>query len=185
MPPLLISLWSAKYRLGSQEAGGPPGHPMWLLTCVWESRRYLLPAGCFRGGSHGLFQKVLLTLSPRFSPYACDKSHSPGVHVLVDTVAAIKSFLFLIRAKRCHQQTHENSNTAGYTIPYSFGLTAFPKEQISPVVLDSQKSEEYRPVSQEVLILAEEWLKSNLHRSRHCQFWEIPGSEEFAIFLGA
>lgn len=67
---------------------------MWLLTRVWESRRYLLPVGCFRGGSHGLFQKVLLTLSPGFSPYACDKSHSPGVHVLVDTVAAIKSFCF-------------------------------------------------------------------------------------------
>lgn len=98
---------------------------------VCESRRPSEPVGCVSGGSHRLFQEVLLTL-PRFSLYSCDESHIPGVPVLVDS-GCNRVILFLIRTKLCHPHTHEKrSHAAGCTIPCSSSPAASPKDELSP-----------------------------------------------------
>lgn len=105
MPSLFISLWSAKYPLGSWEAGGPPGHCTWLLRCVWvqETPTTSGVCGMFQRGLPQAFPGVVTHTfpegSPRFSPSACDESYIPGVHVLVDMAAAVESFCFSLEQK--------------------------------------------------------------------------------------
>lgn len=123
MPSLFISLWILLYPQKAQEAGSPPGFCTWLLTRVRVQETFSAGGVCGMyqwGLPQTLPEGVISTFPevfPRFSSYSCDKSHTPGVCVLVES-GCNRVISFLIRAKLCHQHAHhKSSHAAGYTIP--------------------------------------------------------------------